>query len=140
MPVDGSENRLILKKADIVCTTEILIKPYLSNMKHECRENQSKTRKANPYYLGDRIQIKVRESKESPVEVIAFAGIAKPNRFFEMLKEMGYINLDTHPFSDHHNYTESDVKLLIEKCRKQKCNHIATTEKDAAKIIELMIF
>ncbi len=131
-PVDS------LKRADIVCTTGNfeLSQIFIGNMKHDAVRIRVKPVQANPYYLGDRIQIKVRESKESPIEVIAFAGIAKPNRFFEMLKEMGYINLDTHPFSDHHNYTESDVKLLIEKCRKQKCNHIATTEKDAAKIIE----
>lgn len=127
-----------LKRADVICLTGSfeLNDKFASNISESAIIIRVKPVQANPYFLADKMQIKIRDSKANPISCIAFAGIAKPNRFFDMLSDLGYSTADSHPFSDHHNYSKSDVELLINKCEKNNCFHIATTEKDAAKIIE----
>jgi tetraacyldisaccharide 4'-kinase len=127
-----------IKRADVVCTTGNfeLGTNFTQHFKEKVVRIRVKPVEANPYYLSDKFQLKIRDSKKNPVNCIALAGIAKPNRFFDMLKDLGYTTLDSHSFPDHHNYSKSDLQLLIDKCKNKKCDHIATTEKDAAKIIE----
>lgn len=131
-PVDS------LKRADIICTTGNF--ELSSDFKEQISDGAIRIRvrpvQANPYYLHDKLQVKIRESKKHHIHCIAFAGIAKPNRFYDMLKELGYTSLTTHSFSDHHNYKKDDLALLIKLCREKNINLLATTEKDAAKIIE----
>ena len=127
-----------IKRADVVCITGSF--ELQNNFTRHFKENVVRIRvkpvQANPYYMIDKFQLKIRDSIKNPLNCIAFAGIAKPNRFFDMLKDLGYSTLDSHSFPDHHNYSISDLKLLIDLCNRKKCDHIATTEKDAAKIIE----
>ena len=59
--------------------------------------------------------------------VTAFAGIAKPDRFFNALENMGIPLARRVPFRDHHNYTERDIETLPGEI------HI-TTEKDAVRL------
>lgn len=131
-----------ISRADVVCVTGNfkLKDEFFSNFKNEAVLIKVKPIQANPYYLGEKVQIKIRESKASRIKCVAFAGIAKPNRFFTMLDDLGYDALDNHSFPDHHNYSIKDIQLLIDKCRAQNCNHIATTEKDASKLIEFYDF
>jgi tetraacyldisaccharide 4'-kinase len=127
-----------LERADIICVTgNFELSPeFAKNIHVSAVKIKVKPIQANPYFMNNRLQIKIRESKESPMDVIAFAGIAKPYRFFDMMKDLGYNNIDTHTFADHQNYSKNDIELLISKCKKNNCELIATTEKDAAKIIE----
>ena len=62
--------------------------------------------------------------------MLAFAGIAKPDTFFEYLESVGIIN--RHVFKDHQNYTISDLENLksISIGDKWIC-----TEKDAVKLL-----
>src|SRR5262249_47010589 len=73
------------------------------------------------------------EADLSPLErwrgqaITAFAGIAKPERFFSTLKTLG---LEIHrqiTFPDHHNYSNEDLKELGDGI-------ILTTEKDFVKL------
>lgn len=127
-----------LNRADVICITGSfeLNDKFVQNINDDSIVIRVKPVQANPYYLGEKIQIKIRESKINPISCIAFAGIAKPNRFFDMLFDLGYNTEDTQPYPDHHNYSKNDIEGLIKKCKQHNCTHIATTEKDAAKIIE----
>ncbi len=59
--------------------------------------------------------------------VTAFAGIAKPERFFSALEKMG-VRIDQKvPFPDHHAYTRKDLDEL-------HSDVLITTEKDAVKL------
>jgi tetraacyldisaccharide 4'-kinase len=60
-------------------------------------------------------------------DVTAFAGIAKPDRFFEALRGMGIAPTRSVRFRDHHVYTRTDVEGLGGEVR-------ITTEKDALKL------
>jgi tetraacyldisaccharide 4'-kinase len=57
--------------------------------------------------------------------VHAVAGIGNPERFFRSLRQNG-INLEEHPFQDHHLYKEEDISFADNK-------PVIMTEKDAVK-------
>lgn len=73
-----------------------------------------------------------------PVEItnpqaIAFAGIGRPDKFYNSMREVGFNLLDTIDFPDHHQYTVPELECLIEQAQKQKAE-LYTTSKDYVKI------
>ena len=44
--------------------------------------------------------------------VVAFAGIGRPEKFFETLQELGAEVIDTHAFPDHHRYIPSEIEMI----------------------------
>lgn len=65
--------------------------------------------------------------------VVAFAGIGRPEKFFETLRGMGAEVVATHAFPDHHVYRPSILKRLIADARKADAI-LVTTEKDAVRL------
>jgi len=65
---------------------------------------------------------------------LAFCGIARPDRFFELLQGLGVELAATMIFPDHHSYPESTLAKILERCRKIKPQVVLTTEKDAVKL------
>jgi tetraacyldisaccharide 4'-kinase len=65
---------------------------------------------------------KLREKR-----VTAFAGIAKPDRFFATLKSMGIEPINTVRFPDHHRFSPGDIEKL-------SGDVLITTEKDAIRL------
>lgn len=61
--------------------------------------------------------------------VVAFAGIGHPQRFFNMLAELGADVLEAVAFPDHHAFTPGDVKRLLDLAQKHSAG-LVTTEKD----------
>jgi tetraacyldisaccharide 4'-kinase len=59
--------------------------------------------------------------------VVAFAGIAKPERFFAALKSVGVQPVKTVRFRDHHHYSARDIEKLGGEI-------LITTEKDAVRL------
>ncbi len=66
---------------------------------------------------------------------LAFAGIGRPEKFFDTLKNMELAIVETVSFPDHHYYIEDDIEYLKELSEKQKARLI-TTEKDFTKLPE----
>ena len=62
--------------------------------------------------------------------VVAFAGIAKPERFFRTLKSMGIHPVKSVVFRDHHHYSRRDIEKL-------GGDLLITTEKDAVRLAEV---
>lgn len=65
-------------------------------------------------------------------EAVAVAGIARPDRFFEMLADCGVRVRQHRHFPDHHRYTAEDWSELRRLA--QAGEWIATTEKDLVKL------
>ncbi len=78
---------------------------------------------------------RVRRDIVAPVELkgrcFAFCGIARPANFFEQLRAGGATVAGTRSFSDHHPYTEPDVRKLLALHRRHGAEAFVTTEKDA---------
>lgn len=65
-----------------------------------------------------------------PPRVAAFCGVARPERFFGQLRTAGVVAAVELAFSDHHAYTEKDVRDLLELKETKNCAALITTEKD----------
>ena len=75
------------------------------------------------FSAGDRI---TAESLKNEA-IVAFAGIAKPERFFQTLRSLGLNLAATHSFPDHHAFNRTDLRSLGDGLR-------ITTEKDAVRL------
>jgi tetraacyldisaccharide 4'-kinase len=65
--------------------------------------------------------------------MLAVAGIARPDQFFDMLRESGHALAQTIPFADHHRYDARDVARLADAVRSSGAAAVVTTEKDAVR-------
>ncbi len=80
-----------------------------------------------PYFQARLAAINADDFKDR--EVTAFAGIGNPQKFFDTLKNCGAIVVDTHLYSDHHPYTDQDIRHLYDKAARNG-TILVTTRKD----------
>jgi len=66
-------------------------------------------------------------------KVIAFAGIGRPEKFFQTLGAITPGLIDTVTFPDHHNFTEKDARDLMARAFAEDAI-LVTTEKDWARV------
>ncbi|HEV7692184.1 MAG TPA: tetraacyldisaccharide 4'-kinase [Hyphomonadaceae bacterium] len=73
-------------------------------------------------------------SKLKPGRYIAFAGIGRPQRFFDSLRAMPDIELaEAVPYEDHHVFAPSDLDYLM-KLAKERDAQLLTTDKDHVRL------
>lgn len=66
--------------------------------------------------------------------LIAYAGIANPDRFFRMLAEFAPAALAKRPFGDHHVFTDEEAARLLAEADAMGAE-LVTTEKDLARLV-----
>ena len=66
--------------------------------------------------------------------VVAVAGIARPQRFFDALRKQGYDVVREFTFPDHHWFTTADVREIEAKVRELGASAVVTTAKDAMRL------
>ena len=89
-----------------------------------------------PKYDSLRLNWRVQKdppSTDPPGRVVAFAGIARPERFFNALRSLGYDVVREMTFRDHHWYTPADLDAIQRAARDANASLIITTEKDAVR-------
>jgi tetraacyldisaccharide 4'-kinase len=67
-------------------------------------------------------------------KAVAFSGIGNPRSFEKVLAEVNLTIAEHVVFSDHHWYSDNDIKKIIEARRKQAADFIVTTEKDVVRL------
>jgi len=67
------------------------------------------------------------------MKVLAFAGIGRPEKFFESVRGLGADVAGTVSFADHHRYGRKDAGLLLARA-KMLGARLVTTEKDFVKL------
>lgn len=72
--------------------------------------------------------------------VVAFAAIARPRAFRNMLLEQGVDLLNFRTFRDHHHFTEKEIRDLVSMKSALGAEFIITTEKDLVRITRPDIF
>lgn len=65
--------------------------------------------------------------------VIAFAGIGRPENFFNTLEGLGADIRETQTFGDHHAFTDEEAQALLSRAR-DGALALVTTEKDMARL------
>jgi tetraacyldisaccharide 4'-kinase len=68
--------------------------------------------------------------------VIAYAGIANPERFFRLVDDHAPHTLQRRVFRDHHAFTEKDAAVLLDEAWRREAV-LVTTEKDLARLAGL---
>ncbi|MEM7248789.1 MAG: tetraacyldisaccharide 4'-kinase [Acidobacteriota bacterium] len=66
--------------------------------------------------------------------VLAFAGIARPERFFEDLEDLGLEVRSRRSFLDHHAFDRDDLASLLNEAEEIGATALVTTEKDAVRL------
>ena len=82
---------------------------------------------------GEPVSIRLKADTTSS-RVMAVAGIANTNRFFEALRAAGWNVVDTIAFPDHHRYTAKDIAAIDAKLKASGADVVFTTEKDAVRL------
>jgi tetraacyldisaccharide 4'-kinase len=67
--------------------------------------------------------------------VIAFAGIGRPAKFFQTLRDVGADLVDAAEFADHHPYTDAESMRLVEIAQRRNAT-LVTTAKDFVRLPE----
>lgn len=65
--------------------------------------------------------------------VVAFAGLARPDKLFATLRACGADVVDTAAFPDHHPYSRADLERLAARARELDAR-LVTTRKDAVRL------
>ena len=76
-----------------------------------------------------------RQPRSAPV--LATAGIARPERFFEDLRGSEWNVVATHAFGDHHRYTAQDAQAVATRAALAGATLVLTTEKDLVRWLPL---
>ena len=66
-------------------------------------------------------------------KIVAFAGIANPERFFSLVEAHGGMIAERHVFPDHHAFTEADAARLLSSADAHGAG-LVTTEKDFVRL------
>lgn len=87
--------------------------------------------------------VRLRNGQAEPLtllqdkRVLAFCGIARPERFRASLERAGISPLDILSFADHHPYPSRSTTKIAKKALGLNADAIVTTEKDAVKMGDL---
>ncbi len=65
--------------------------------------------------------------------IVAFAGIALPEKFFTPLRQAGAVVVSARRFADHHQYTARELDALCREARDHNAE-LVTTPKDAVRL------
>ena len=68
------------------------------------------------------------------MRIAAVAGIARPQRFFDALRQKGHDVVRELTFPDHHWFTAEDVRDIERQARESGAGAVVTTGKDAVRL------
>ena len=71
-------------------------------------------------------------------KIFLVSAIARPDVFEKMMREIGEVSKKSLHYRDHHQYTDSDVRHIVEEFEKSQCDYLVMTEKDAVKLRPLL--
>jgi tetraacyldisaccharide 4'-kinase len=90
-------------------------------------------RRRLPQFAGDLIPDPAAIERLAGTRVLAFAGIADPDKFFATLEASGITVAARRGFPDHHRYAPDEIARLVADAGAQRLT-LVTTEKDAARL------
>jgi tetraacyldisaccharide 4'-kinase len=79
------------------------------------------------------LQARLEATAPAPGKYVAFAGLARPEKFFDTLTALGVELEDMAPYPDHHPYGEDNLTFLT-RLADERGAKLITTEKDAARL------
>lgn len=83
-----------------------------------------------PIFRGSVVPVRPEVSN---TDAVAFAGIGRPEKFYQSLRDLDMAPVETYDFPDHHRYTPAELEKLIARGKELNAD-IFTTSKDYVKI------
>ncbi|MGC6512748.1 MAG: tetraacyldisaccharide 4'-kinase [Parvibaculales bacterium] len=65
--------------------------------------------------------------------ILGYCGIGRPQKFFDTLADLGFKNIHTAAFADHHPFSERDARRLLDLAAINGA-HLITTRKDMSRL------
>ena len=137
------ENLQGLKRADTIVITRANLVEDVSEIKAKilqinsnCQIFVSKNRFVNSVKLKDFAHgnSTTLNSQLSTLNSLAFCALGNPDNFFNQLREEKFNLITTKAFSDHHIYTQSEVRSIEKLAIEKGAEILLTTAKDAVKL------
>lgn len=158
---DGFQDRLLHRDLDIVLYDQyekLALREPLSSLKRahfiliKKRDKAKKKKNIKKYFshkaifeykviskgffeLGEKDVI-IPSEKIKGKKVVAFCGLARPQRFLLLLQKQGIQPEIFLKFPDHHSYPPSSLEKIFKKFNKAGAEALIMTEKDAVKVAE----
>ena len=76
---------------------------------------------------------RLRSPRSPARDVLAFAGIGDPGRFFRTLRAGGIELVRERAFADHHPFSQGEIEALVAEAKRDALT-LVTTEKDLARL------
>jgi tetraacyldisaccharide 4'-kinase len=131
-----------LRRADIVLITRADEVESIIRLKETVRQNTDAPIFTARYSPLDLLNVATGETRPldfmAGKQVFAFAGIARPDPFFSLLRTLGAIVTGTAVYRDHYSYTKSDLAGLVLQAGEHSATLLATTEKDGVRLRDMM--
>jgi tetraacyldisaccharide 4'-kinase len=130
-----------LRRADIVLITRVDMAENIVRLKETVRQNTHASIFTARYSPRDVMNVASGETR--PLDflvnkpVFAFAGIARPDPFFSLLRTVGAIVTGTSVYRDHYSYTKVDLSNLVRQAREHSATILVTTEKDGVRLRDM---
>jgi tetraacyldisaccharide 4'-kinase len=83
-------------------------------------------RAGKPIYVADTVRLD--DGSLAGVKVLAWAGIADPEKFYRTVRETGAIIEETRSFPDHHHFSEDEIAELIDRAESRGYTLVTTTK------------
>jgi tetraacyldisaccharide 4'-kinase len=127
-----------LRRADIVLITQVDRASSLEALKQDIGRHTGAPVVTARYAPADIVDITTGEKRPSTAlrgtRVFAFAGIARPEAFFSLLRSLGAQVTGVRAYQDHYRYTRSDLAGIFPAAVDSNATMIVTTEKDAVRL------
>ncbi|MCM5688657.1 tetraacyldisaccharide 4'-kinase [Sinorhizobium meliloti] len=88
-------------------------------------------RAGKPVYVAE--TVRTDAGSLDGVKVLAWAGIADPEKFFKTVRETGAVIEETRSFPDHHHFSEDEIADLIDRAASRGYT-LVTTAKDMVRL------
>ncbi len=130
-PVDS------LKRASLVVLTDVNLtaRKDLETLKTKIRSIAGnvdfvEAHREALYFYRPESKERIPADRLQGLRVTTFSGIGTPRSFQMLLNQLGLKNVRNFEFSDHHPYTETELKEIVKTKEVSESHEIITTEKD----------
>lgn len=134
-----------LKRASIVILADVNLTPRkeLDNLKAKIRTFAPKVDFVEAYreplyFYRPGSRERIRPNRLQGERVTSFSGIGTPRSFLMLLNQLGLKTVRNFEFSDHHPFTERELKEILQVKELSESSEIITTEKDFFRCEEAM--
>ena len=128
-----------IKRADIIVLTKCKDIDSASDIASFVRKNYPQTQVLKAGHFPEKVWLPLKNKSYSPnfirsKRIVAFAGLASPEDFFTMIKDLGGTIVHSRSFPDHKYYNQREIKELTDLKELLNADFLLTTEKDWARI------